>query len=190
MAKTRPCEDSILTNHGVEVSDLVGVNKCDFRIPLTHEAVLGVHSSILWTCHSPQRRTQLSLADVEQLPPSFQLNLPDFSVAILDFGIFRGLSWITHVFPQGFLRGKDWQRALQVLIDLRGNGAANDVSYGAAISACESSEEWQTAIVLHTEACFVQYLEVVLFCFALHTHMLNVWYTFYLQLPSKLPKCR
>eukprot|EP00434_Breviolum_minutum_P039853 symbB.v1.2.035396.t1/scaffold4755.1/size35387/2 len=48
-------------------------------------------------------------------------------------------------------KGKDWQRALQVLIDLRGNGAANDVSYGAAISACESSEEWQTAIVLLTD---------------------------------------
>lgn len=59
------------------------------------------------------------------------------------------------MFLRGFVRGKDWQRAVQVLIDLRGNGAANDVSYGAAISACESSEEWQTAIVLLTEACLV-----------------------------------
>lgn len=64
-----------------------------------------------------------------------------------------------------FVRGKDWQRALQVLIDLRGNGAANDVSYGAAISACESSEEWQTAIVLLTEACLVSSTPEVVFFF-------------------------
>ena len=70
----------------------------------------------------------------------------------------------------GFLRGKDWQRALQVLIDLRGNGAANDVSYGAAISACESSEEWQTAIVLLTEACLVSSTRrwYCFFVFSLH----------------------
>ena len=75
---------------------------------------------------------------------------------------------------QGFLRGKDWRRALQVLIDLRGKRAANDVSYGAAISACEASEEWQTAIVLLTEACFVKYLEVLLdFCIFLYVFLHN-----------------
>lgn len=98
-------------------------------------------------------------------------------------------------FRGGFLRGKDWQRALQVLIDLRGNGAANDVSYGAAISACESSEEWQTAIVLLTEACFgEQYPEVVFFLFfKLHGNRCSMYEKkhFTYILPSKITqKCR
>lgn len=122
-----------------------------FRIPLPHGAGFGIAGC--WKVAS---------------------KLPTKSTRFVRFAIFdfRDLPWIsgmffTHlwVFLRVFVRGKDWQRALQVLIDLRGNGAANDVSYGAAISACESSEEWQTAIVLLTEACLVKYPEVVFFCF-------------------------
>lgn len=105
--------------------------------------------------------------------------LPTTSTRFFRFAIFdfRGLPWIsgmffTHlwVFLRVFVRGKDWQRALQVLIDLRGNGAANDVSYGAAISACESSEEWQTAIVLLTEACLASSTRRWYFSFVFSLH--------------------
>ena len=92
------------------------------------------------------------------------------------------------MFLRVFVRGKDWQRALQVLIDLRGTGAANDVSYGAAISACESSEEWQTAIVLLTEACLVSSTRRWYF-FSLHGTRCSMYgqYFFYIY-PPKLPK--